>query len=523
MSSQFNKGSQIITWDFKNPAKARYFDRLNRNVIKPGVYSGLTINFAGHTVSLSSGTAVLNCSFEALDFLQIKVDFETSYSFSEQIYPSMTESKEIIYLEYQYAEVTENFVDIKHMSSTQYFLSPVENSIIVGELLFDTFNNIIGIDYSNKTWGMVNADIDHGFPDTTYYFNTITQTKKWKTTGVLLPSGTKELQYVSFNESIGRILTTSPTNTTPIENKMSIGSTEESISPSTGAMVLAGGLGVAKNVIVGQDVAVSGRVDVKTEASVGGSVSVGVDASISRNVIVRGNVSVSGNIASAGSISTLSSASVGDRLSAGSFDGRVPLGGIVAIVGTRTAINNGGSPIIPSNIPSSGILSSDGFQRCDGVAVGSGSTLTGFLPKIDDDRFIQGSTNLGILSSSNGVNLGNNTVSLLETNLPSHSHSGSTGGFSSDHSHGYADRFGSESDNLGTNHPNDFRIDKGYYGVGMGATDYNNNMYYATNALTGGVSSNHTHSFTTGSGNGNASAFDIRPKYISAIYLMRVR
>lgn len=233
-----------------------------------------------------------------------------------------------------------------------------------------------------------------------------------------------------------------------------------------------------------------------------------------------------------------------NRLQVAKFDGRVPLGAVIPIVGTRTAANNGGSPNTPSGIPATGIVSDDGFQRCDGSAVGSGATLTGFVPDLTDNRFIQGSTSLGTLSASDGVNLNDNTVKLTTNELPSHNHSGSTGNSSSAHTHGI-------------NALNNYSL---VAGIGFNAARTNNSInYWSSNGFptmdvdiystsnvgvrpvvanvgdniltlslqrvnevstTTSSSTSHNHSISS---EGNDVAFDIRPKWLSAIYVMRVR
>lgn len=494
MSSIINKGSQSITFDFKQPAKGQEFNKLTRDIIKPGVYKGLSINFAGNTVSVLPGKAVINCSYNNQDILAVKCDFETLYTFSEQIFPSVTGSNEIFWLEYEYAEVTENFLDFKHLPSDQYFLNPVSNAIILGEVIFSG-NTIVGVSYSNKTWGLTSASNDYSIPDSQYYFNTTSPSKKWKTTGTLL-TGTKELQYQFFNESTGRIVTTSPTNTSIIENKLSIASVEDATSPTSGAFTTLGGIGVAKSVVVGQNVAVSGNI------------------TVANRIIIQ------------------------------SFFGRVPLGGVIPVIGAFSLTGNGGT-FTAASLPVSGAITSDGFQRCDGSLINnSESVFNGrYTPSITDDRFIQGSTSAG--SFGGGGNNANNTHTISTSNLPththdiSHTHGATTGTESSDHSHtGYTDTTGAHS-HIYT--PYGISVSFNAGGAGNWRFAYSNNGdgvatgtdvqgSHAHNIQTYGRSAAHTHSLTTSSqstttsGNGGFAntPIDIRPKYINAVYLIRV-
>jgi hypothetical protein len=96
----------------------------------------------------------------------------------------------------------------------------------------------------------------------------------------------------------------------------------------------------------------------------------------------------------------------GDTLSG---KGTLPLGAIIAI-------HDGASNV---SIPASGTINSDGFQFCDGVALGSGHGLTGMtnVPNLTDSRFLMGTTLAGTSGSSGG-----GSVTLATANLPSHTH-----------------------------------------------------------------------------------------------------
>lgn len=195
---------------------------------------------------------------------------------------------------------------------------------------------------------------------------------------------------------------------------------------------------------------------------------------------------------------------VENRLQVAKFDGRVPLGGVVGVVGTFNSANNGGGIITPSGIPASGIVSDDGFQRCDGSAVGSGAILTGYVPKIDDDRFIQGSSSLGLIG---GNSLNQKTLSINE--IPSHNHGGvTTGGANLTHSHGIPFIAGTIS--LADVSPN------GTLSIPNGTTY---NRVNTPGSVNDSVNLTHDHQIQN---EGGDQSFDIRPQFISAIYLIRV-
>lgn len=228
---------------------------------------------------------------------------------------------------------------------------------------------------------------------------------------------------------------------------------------------------------------------------------------------------------STASIRTAGGMSIEKRLMVGQFYGRVPLGGVIPVVSTFTASNNGGGS--PSDLslltPASGSVSADGFMRCDGVEITDPlSPFIGrYVPNISDDRFIQGSNSSSTLSVVYGANNGNNTVTLTVSEMPSHSHGGSTSSVSTGgaHTHSYRDRF--YIDVFGIPGPGEGAEARGFTGGGVGFSDNDNNTYTFkdSNTGSGGGASDHSHTISS---QGGGDSFDIRPKYISGIYLMRV-
>lgn len=506
--SEYNIGSQSQTFDFRLPIKASKFNRILRSITKPGVYKGLTLSFSGFTVIVDSGSALFNCFFNGNNNLAMKIDFD-SIIIQENVLQSSFGENEVVYLTYEYGDIIDNFADLKFTPLSNWLSAPKTNAIVLGEIEFNPLPpyNITGVNYTRKTWGLTNVDVDDSINDEVVYVDTDNYLKKWKLKGGNLSNNTTILDFQSLSQSAARVPLTNSTNTMIVENKLTIGSSEESTTKDNGGLVLDGGLGVEK------------------------SITVGLNASIT------------------------------ERLSAGKFDGRVPLGAVIPIVGTRTEIDNAGTPITPSGIPSSGIISNDGFQLCDGSAVGSGSILTGFVPNLTDSRFIQGSTSLGTIGGNTS-----NQVSLGITNIPSHNHSIYDPG----HSHNvtgninasvYTNYDGNHRHNIFTSNivssPNlrdvaspqtrtaavegvigsdvaSYRVQAGTIEPTLGMTST------PKNTLTLVDEAIHRHivdiSTTLTSGNagtvgtgilinntGDGTAFDIRPLYMTAIYVMRVR
>ena len=157
-----------------------------------------------------------------------------------------------------------------------------------------------------------------------------------------------------------------------------------------------------------------------------------------------------------------------------------------------------------------------------GNTYGTPTSIGNFkLPDLRE-RVPVGRTNSSALGSIGG----SNSVTLTESQIPSHTHTGTTDtsglhnhtASDSGHAHAYDDAYFAE--NRGSN--------SNIYGTSSG-TDYDNEYIYRPGAVTNTGSANitvnnggaHTHGFTTAS-TGSGSSIDITNKYIVLNYIIRI-
>lgn len=134
-----------------------------------------------------------------------------------------------------------------------------------------------------------------------------------------------------------------------------------------------------------------------------------------------------------------------------------------------------------------------GWALCDG---------TNGTPDLRD-RFVVGAGSGYAVGATGGAG----TVTLSTANLPAHTHtfSGTTGGQSNDHTHGYLRPVYGPDTDRGVGNSSLWSID----GQETGAT--------------GGTSANHTHAFSgTTSSVGSGTAVENRPPYYALAYIMKV-
>lgn len=150
-----------------------------------------------------------------------------------------------------------------------------------------------------------------------------------------------------------------------------------------------------------------------------------------------GNIDVNNkfNVSSAtGDISTLGNIAVNtNRFTVDGLTGNTAVAGTLAVTNTATFsgsvnITGNGRGIVPLGaiipmtsgftgamaVPASGVVS-NGWIRCDGAAIPGGNTVSGTTPNLTTSIYLRG-------ASTYGGTGGNNTTTLIEANLPAHTH-----------------------------------------------------------------------------------------------------
>lgn len=191
MSSSDNYGTQRVSIDFKLPLKGSYFTEQLYSIIKPGVYKGIDVSIAqnninGHQVDITRGQAFLNCIFEGETRRSIKVEFQSNIN-AYDIPQSASGLNEIIYLSYEYKELTENWVEILHIAASGTL---PDNAVVIAECGYDGSGNIIDISYSNRQYGLFNSGDNYSLVDTNIFSNDLNETKKFRfSASGITPSG----------------------------------------------------------------------------------------------------------------------------------------------------------------------------------------------------------------------------------------------------------------------------------------------------------------------------------------------
>jgi hypothetical protein len=180
-------------------------------------------------------------------------------------------------------------------------------------------------------------------------------------------------------------------------------------------------------------------------------------------------------------------------VNASNGQGVVPVGAIIPIASHLTG---------SISIPSTGTVDANGFMLCDGAAIPGGQTLSGNTPNLTDDRFLMGDT-----TGAAGGTGGNTTININHTHsVNSHTHSSGS----------YVTRIDANSSTL-------YWLDTaGGFTANTQATGLTSYGGSSTSRGRSAVVAGISGSSSPGTSGALSSAQDIRPKYLSVVYLIRV-
>lgn len=206
MATSTNLGSQRVFYHYKYPLKGETFNRGLRHFIRPGVYKGLRVSIvSGNTINVTLGQAAIPTSFNGSDVLLALISFGSGVNLS--IPQTISGEDEILYLHYDYAEVTENYAEFAHDSQSGFDSSPNQNWVALARLVYDGSGNITAINYDYRRYGLTNAD-DNTYPisSAVYFCDKDDVTKKVGIDATSLSSSsTRSLKVPDENQTINAV------------------------------------------------------------------------------------------------------------------------------------------------------------------------------------------------------------------------------------------------------------------------------------------------------------------------------
>jgi hypothetical protein len=143
--SIINLGNQEISFQYKEPAQSKEFNKYLRKIIHPGFYDGYTFSKINNsTVAISVGTAWFN----------VDTDKAVSISITTAVNQTVLEATPILCLSFSWSDTTTNYIDWTWRAIGE---ATATNEIIVGKVNFS--GGIVDgtFDYTNRTVGLIDT------------------------------------------------------------------------------------------------------------------------------------------------------------------------------------------------------------------------------------------------------------------------------------------------------------------------------------------------------------------------------
>lgn len=145
--SSINLGNQILTFDYRYPARSVEFNRLLRGLIKPGIYSGGNLSIGG------SGTQIIFAPFIILidttnEMLAVRIITDLNSVFN--IPGGLPDGQYVAYTLLSWADTVENYLDfaLREVSTV-----PITNEVAFGVVTIAS-GVATAVDYSVRTHGL---------------------------------------------------------------------------------------------------------------------------------------------------------------------------------------------------------------------------------------------------------------------------------------------------------------------------------------------------------------------------------
>ena len=152
--SSINEGSQVITYQYQDPAVSSKFNTIVRDFIVPGIYKGGAVTvLSSHTVNILPFVAYIR-SNDLSDNQGIRCQTQSAVSQTIPNGPSQTYT---IYLTYSYATSPTNYADFNIRLSSA---PPVSNEVRICNVTNDGAGLISTVDYTTRMRGTVDVDVN---------------------------------------------------------------------------------------------------------------------------------------------------------------------------------------------------------------------------------------------------------------------------------------------------------------------------------------------------------------------------
>ncbi|MDA3856321.1 MAG: hypothetical protein PF569_08745 [Candidatus Woesearchaeota archaeon] len=185
-----DNGSQILSYDFKNPGQSESFNRINYKVRSEGIYEGGVISkINDNLIEISPFIAHINDPNSSTG-----VRLETTANANV----SVTSTTPFIIVRFIWNNIANNYASILAVAETDI----LGNDLIIGKLIYNGSTMTVEYDYSRKSWAsfvkLEEKEKEFAVYPTEPYTNQVSVSA-----GTAMING----KYIDFNDSLSPVLT----------------------------------------------------------------------------------------------------------------------------------------------------------------------------------------------------------------------------------------------------------------------------------------------------------------------------
>lgn len=161
MSTILNFGNMEISFDYKNPQTSQDFNKLNNEVIRPGVYDGLNLTYTdSSTITISSGTFFIKNQYDPngrKPIISAKIRLTSSGTLTKSTaltYPynsgSFDKDHPYIVINMDWSNTENYYPDFLGVSLADLSTSQYQNCVLLGKAVFNISNVFVNVDTTLK-------------------------------------------------------------------------------------------------------------------------------------------------------------------------------------------------------------------------------------------------------------------------------------------------------------------------------------------------------------------------------------
>ena len=170
--SSTDRGSQDVTFDFKNPLQGKEFNKLLRGVLKHGIYQGGAVSITSdgavapgtnNAITIQPFQTVFNSGTDKL--VNVATSASLQLTCNDTSGPQSA-SDTLLVMRYVWDDVIQNYIDFEYQDETLY--TPLDTDVVVCKIVYGVYPAISSLVTTGRTSGLFDDDYNLVVENTLY-------------------------------------------------------------------------------------------------------------------------------------------------------------------------------------------------------------------------------------------------------------------------------------------------------------------------------------------------------------------